>query len=106
MATKKSAVKDLTNGSPVKLILGFALPLLLGMLFLARWFSGIFALEPWHIIVFSLLIASSTTAYADHNLPFHFLLFGTRALTAFFTVYIILTLWLKPYSTYLAFSFL
>ena len=33
MATKKSAVKDLTNGSPVKLILGFALPLLLGMLF-------------------------------------------------------------------------
>ena len=23
MATKKSAVKDLTNGSPVKLILGF-----------------------------------------------------------------------------------
>ena len=31
MAT--SAVKDLTNGSPVKLILGFALPLLLGMLF-------------------------------------------------------------------------
>lgn len=33
MVTKKSAVKDLTNGSPVKLILGFALPLLLGMLF-------------------------------------------------------------------------
>ena len=33
MAIKKSAVKDLTNGSPVKLILGFALPLLLGMLF-------------------------------------------------------------------------
>lgn len=33
METKKSAAKDLTNGSPVKLILGFALPLLLGMLF-------------------------------------------------------------------------
>ena len=33
MATKEIAVKDLTNGSPVKLILGFALPLLLGMLF-------------------------------------------------------------------------
>ena len=31
MATKKSAVKDLTNGSPVKLILGFALPLLLAL---------------------------------------------------------------------------
>lgn len=30
---KKSAVKDLTSGSPMKLILGFMLPLLFGMLF-------------------------------------------------------------------------
>lgn len=29
----KSSVKDLTTGSPMKLILGFMLPLLLGMLF-------------------------------------------------------------------------
>ncbi|WP_026511164.1 MATE family efflux transporter [Butyrivibrio sp. LC3010] len=30
---QKSATKDLTNGSPMKLILGFAVPMLMGMLF-------------------------------------------------------------------------
>ena len=29
----KSKVKDMTSGSPTKLIIGFALPLLMGMLF-------------------------------------------------------------------------
>ena len=29
----KSAVKDLTVGNPMKLILGFAIPMLLGLLF-------------------------------------------------------------------------
>lgn len=29
----KSAVKDLTQGNPMKLILGFAVPMLLGLLF-------------------------------------------------------------------------
>lgn len=29
----KSAVKDLTTGSPMRLILGFAVPMLLGLLF-------------------------------------------------------------------------
>lgn len=33
MAKVKSAARDMTNGSPMKLILGFMLPLLLGMLF-------------------------------------------------------------------------
>ena len=31
-----SAVKDLTKGSPMKLILGFMLPMLLGLLFQHR----------------------------------------------------------------------
>ena len=29
----KSSIKDMTQGSPIKLILGFALPMLLGYLF-------------------------------------------------------------------------
>ena len=33
MAAEKSKMKNLTEGSPAKLIIGFAIPMFLGMLF-------------------------------------------------------------------------
>ena len=32
-SSQRSTIKDMTNGSPAKLILGFAVPMLMGLLF-------------------------------------------------------------------------
>ena len=32
-SSQRSTIKDMTNGSPTKLILGFAVPMLMGLLF-------------------------------------------------------------------------
>ena len=48
-SAKQSTIKDMTTGSPAKLILGFAIPMLMGLLF-QQFYSMVDTLSLIHIL--------------------------------------------------------